>query len=501
MYLKQGLLALLALGPVSAAWAVPATDEGAARLKGVLQTYLGGVEGVVTVTPKGETYDLVVDPAPLLAQVPKDSDLKIEFSTLTYHLTDNGDGTWGVTENQTMSWSLAMPGVMEQAGSAKIESTGIWDESLPGLREQTAVMTEYTSGTTQYMTPMPPADGTTPATPAEPVVTSRDSQITDRVETVLTAKAGTAGGVDHDIAYKAEGMRQTVEMPGAGAMGPMNFEITSPGYDASAKIVGARNDGILNLLAWFVAHPSQELIVGSQDGLRDKLSAAMPLWDDASGTMAIRDFKVLSPFGEFGASMMAVEFGMSGLETDGRFREMLTFSGLTVPEAIMPPWALPLVPQEIMLDFSASDFNLAAPAKMIIEGFDLTADHPMAKVDPAQLGTAFFDGGPALLALAPGHIKGDGYEIGYQGEMKVSDTAAPNGIATISATGLDKIEAALNAAPPEQAQQPLMMLQMAKMLGKPGASGDLVWEIDATDPNGAISVNGQMVAGGTPPQQ
>ena len=31
MYLKHGLVALLALGPVSAAWAVPATDEEAIR--------------------------------------------------------------------------------------------------------------------------------------------------------------------------------------------------------------------------------------------------------------------------------------------------------------------------------------------------------------------------------------------------------------------------------------------------------------------------------------
>lgn len=39
IHFRQGLVALLALGPVSAAWAVPATDEGAARLTGVLQTY------------------------------------------------------------------------------------------------------------------------------------------------------------------------------------------------------------------------------------------------------------------------------------------------------------------------------------------------------------------------------------------------------------------------------------------------------------------------------
>ncbi|MDQ7775805.1 MAG: hypothetical protein Q4615_07815 [Paracoccus aminovorans] len=94
IHFRQGLVALLALGPVSAAWAVPATDEGAARLTGVLQTYLGATEGVVSVTPQGDSYQLKIDPAPLLAQVP-DAQAQITVSPLTYALTDNGDGELG----------------------------------------------------------------------------------------------------------------------------------------------------------------------------------------------------------------------------------------------------------------------------------------------------------------------------------------------------------------------------------------------------------------------
>jgi hypothetical protein len=136
---------------------------------------------------------------------------------------------------------------------------------------------------------------------------------------------------------------------------------------------------------------------------------------------------------------------MSGLEADGRFREMVNITGLTVPEAIIPPWALPVIPQEVSFDFTASDFDLAAPAKMIIEGFDLTAADPMEKVDPKAMQPAFFAGSPIALALAPSHIKGDGYEIGYQGAMQASPDAPPSGSAKITASGLDKIEAALNA--------------------------------------------------------
>ena len=40
---------------------------------------------------------------------------------------------------------------------------------------------------------------------------------------------------------------------------------------------GVRMESILFLLVWFVAHPFGELIKDSQDELRGKLSAAMPL--------------------------------------------------------------------------------------------------------------------------------------------------------------------------------------------------------------------------------
>ena len=459
---------------------------------------------MVSVTPKGETYDLVIDPTPLLAQIPVD-DLKFEVGTLTYHLTDNGDGTWGVTENQTLSWSFTIPNMMEQTGSTKVESTGIWDEALPGFREQTAVMTGYTVNTTQYM-PVTPVPGEL-APEAEPEfklefeVLSHDTQSTDRAETVLKASPAAAGGVDHDITYSAQGVYQTVEYTAASPFGAMKLDITSPGYDGKATIKGSRNDGMLGLLAWFVAHPSQELIANSQDGLRDKLSAAMPLWDDATMDMNLRDLKVVSPFGEFTASNVAAEIGLSGIEADGRFREMVRITGLKVPEAIVPPWALPVIPSEVSFDIAASQFDLAAPAKMIIEGFDLTAADPMAKINPEQMRAAFFTDGPIALELAPSQIKGEGYQIDYQGQMQLPADTPPGGTARISASGLDKIEAALNAAPPEQAQQPLMMLQMAKMLSKPGASGEMVWEIDASKPGGPITVNGQQVGGGPAPQQ
>lgn len=495
MIFRQGLVALLAFCPVSAAWAVPASDEGAARLKGVFQTYFGAAEGVVSVTPQGDSYELRIDPAPLLAQVP-DTQAQITVSPLTYELTDNGDGSWGVSEDQVMSWSVAVPKMFEQKGSTRIESTGTWDEALMSFRDQKAVMTDYVIDSVQYGPPMV-ADGA-PADPsAEPQVMSRDHQSTARMETVLTGTAGKAGGVDQAMRFTATDLaqRQEVAMGPGGA--PMLIEVSAPGYGGQAQIAGARTDGILSMLAWFVAHPSQELIKGSQEGLRDKLAAAMPLWDDLSMDMDIRDLKVVSPVGTFGLASAKIGIGMSGATPDGRFQERFTLSGLTVPEGVLPPWAAPILPQEVTLDFAASDFDLAAPAKLLIETFDLNADDPLAKLSPEQVQQALLPDGKAALKLAPSQIKGDGYQIDYRGDMAVGPGAAPVGSALIEATGLDKVEAALAAAPQEQAAQPLMMLRMARAMSKPDGSGGNSWDIQMAE-TGVVTVNGQPMGPATP---
>ncbi len=502
IHFRQGLVALLALGPVSAAWAVPATDEGAARLTGVLQTYLGATEGVVSVTPQGDSYQLKIDPAPLLAQVP-DAQAQITVSPLTYALTDNGDGSWGVSEDQVLSWSVVVPKMFEQKGTAKVQSTGTWDAALKGFREQKAVMTDYVIDSVQYAPPEavgPDGMPVAPAPDAAPQVVSRDHQTTARMEVEMTGTAGKAGGVDQAMTFTATDLKQSQELMSGPGGAPMLIEVSAPGYDGKGLMAGARSDGMLSLLAWFVAHPSEAQIKQSQDGLRDRLAAAMPLWDDLSLEMAIRDMTIGSPIGEFGLASATLGLGLSGAVPDGRLAEKLVLSALTVPEGVLPPWVAPILPQEVSLDFAASDFDLAAPAKLLIESFDLNAEEPLARLSPEQMQQAFLPDGKAVLKLAPSQIKGDGYRIDYRADVAVGPGAAPVGAALISASGLDTLESALAAAPQDEAAQPLMMLRMARAMSKPGEGGDAVWDIQMPE-GGQISVNGQPMGPPPAPQQ
>ena len=125
-----GFFSLTASLLASTALAVPATQEGADALTQVFQTYLGTTPGVVTVQPAGDTYDVKLDAAPLLANIPADSG-KATLSPIALSLTDNGDGTWGVSQDQSLAFSMSDPGKAEMSlNISKFAGTGTFDTGL-----------------------------------------------------------------------------------------------------------------------------------------------------------------------------------------------------------------------------------------------------------------------------------------------------------------------------------------------------------------------------------
>ena len=71
----------------------------------------------------------------------------------------------------------------------------------------------------------------------------------------------------------------------------------------------------------------------------------------------------------------------------------------------------------------------------------------------------------------------------------------PGGTALVTAKGIPAVEAALAMAPAEIAGQATPFLAMAQSMAVPGADGELVWKIDATQP-GTLLVNGVDMMGG-----
>ena len=73
--------------------------------------------------------------------------------------------------------------------------------------------------------------------------------------------------------------------------------------------------------------------------------------------------------------------------------------------------------------------------------------------------------------------------------------APPTGTAKVTATGLETIQTALAAAPPEMGGQIAPILGIAQGMAKPGAEGELVWDLEMT-PAGGMLVNGVDLMGG-----
>jgi hypothetical protein len=115
-----------------------------------------------------------------------------------------------------------------------------------------------------------------------------------------------------------------------------------------------------------------------------------------------------------------------------------------------------------------------------------------------SLAGQFMPSGNMDVALLPGLIKGADYEVTFEGAMTVGPGQMPVGTGVVRAKGLDKVQAALAAAPPEVSGQVMMPMGMAMGLATTDADGTLVWEIDASVP-GSLKVNGNDMMGGAAP--
>ena len=473
--------AIPALLAASTAFAEPATPEGAARLTAVFQAYLGTVSGVVTVAAEGEVYTLTLDATPLLAMAPPEAGT-FAISPMVMELTDNGDGTWGVTQDQALSARIVIPGAAEiSIDMESVSSEGVFDE---------AMMT-YASSTSEFGKITIVEKITSPGQPPVDVTITMES---GSYESTVTPNA--EGGVDGSTSYSLLGTRQVMMMPPMGeGMPPMPITVTIAEQEQSSDLTGFRPEAVLELLEWAVAHPSPEAMQADMAGLKAVIEGGLPFFAALTAASTMTGISVDTPMGVVGIASAAIEIDANGVVADGMFREAITLSGLTLPDAMLPPWAGPLLPSDLALDVTVSGFDLASPAAIMMALFDMPpGSEPDAAMQEAAL-LALLPEGAVEITLAPGSVTGAGYELSYEGAMTAGPMGAPAGSATVTLTGIDAIMAALNAAPDDVKSQSLPMLGMAQGMAVPGEGGELVWEIDATMP-GSLKVNGMDMMGG-----
>ena len=459
----------------SVAVAEPATSDGADALTGVFETYLGAVDGVVSVLPQGDSYSLTLDFNPLIALIP-DAGATARITPFMFDLTDQGDGTWRMMQDQPISMTVMVPDQLDLSVTVgRFTSQGVFDESLSAFSSSGSELTDI--AVTQAITT--PLEGRTRVT---------YSVESGRYESRATASG--LGGVDVTSSYGLTGVSEIFTLPAMdGSSTPIGMSMTAEAYTASGKMTGLRPDALYKLVAFVVSHPSQAALIADQVALKSIVKDGLPLFSNLKSTGTVTNITVGSPVGAFGLAEAGIEVEANGIVADGMVREAFSLSGLTLPEGLVPDWALALVPDSLVLDFQVARFDLAAPAAMLLDAIDLAAAEP---VDPAMAATllaALLPEGAVDITMAPGHVTSGIYDLRFEGAMSAGPAAPPTGKATITALGIAGVRAALTAAPAEIGMQIAPLLAMAQGMAKPGPDGSLIWEIDATRP-GTLLING-----------
>jgi hypothetical protein len=470
---KSTLLFLPLLLSVSNTAMAAATEEEATRLAGVFQSYLGNEPGVVTVEADGDDYIATFDVAPLAKKYSANGEM-MTMSPFELTLTSKGDGQWDVNHSGPFNFAVKAPNALSlDFKTESYETEGVFDENLMTFLSN--------SSTIKNMSLVEEI------VDASQNKTSIDISVAN-FTTEQTGAANANGGVDLESKYKFDGLSEKIS--GGAATGGMNVEITAEEGSYDTTGTGLKSKSIFDLISFFVSHQDKASIVKDQAALKTTLSESLPLFENLNSTGTFSKVSVTTPIGPIGMDSIAITVDANGVVEDGKLRESISVSGLAIPQAIVPPWAVSLVPKNVTFDVSGSDFNLLAPAKLILEKLDLSKEPSIPDGLEATLMPLFLPKGAATVTLHPTSINNDVYSFTAEGSMTAGPAAMPAGQAKLKAKGLDEIMKVVQSAPPEMGLQSYgAMIVAAKGLGKAEPDGSLSYDI-ATTPEGKVTVNG-----------
>lgn len=460
-----------------------ATDQGAAELLAVFQTYLGTTEGVVAVAVEDDAYQVTLDATPLMAKAASAMAMTSTITPVVMTVTDNGDGTWDYAIDQPVSVAYDIPGVVtSKTDYGQVLLTGTFDEALGDTKAYSLALNDMVTEQTQV----------------DPTLGDLSMKVSqDRITIEGSAQAGAAGGVDAQFTTTSANLRYEMAMPLGEGAPPMPFVLTMAEGSATGSMTGYQPKGLYGLLAYFVARPDPAMIEADKAGLKAALEAALPIFANLEMNGAYKTIGLETPIGPVSMNEVGLVIDVNGAVADGKFREAISFKGLSLPEGLVPPFAAGLVPTDMTLDIAASRFDLAAAAALGLGLLDLPTGAAPAPEFEAQMLSAILPEGSLDITIAPGETNAPGYRLTYEGAMAVGPAMPmPVGKARIGLTGMDNINTALMESPPEMGLQEMgMMLGMAQMMAQPGVDGELIWEIETTE-TGGLLINGQDMMGG-----
>jgi hypothetical protein len=446
----------------------------------VFQTCLGKVDGVVSVGIVGDAYAITLDASPMIAAIPV-QDMMAAMLPVMMMATDNSDGAWADAIDQPVTLDYSIPDQIEAKTTyGSVQVIGVFDETLG---ESSQCQIDITGITTEQ--------------------TLTDANLgTFSIKSVAKSMIGSgmakpaASGADSTFSALSTGMAYDVTLPAGPEGPPITIAVVLADAAVGGTIAGYQPSTVYGLLAWFVAHPDQAMIMADKASLMAKIESALPIFENIAMTGGYSDVSATTPVGDVALDELGLTIEMNGFVPDGLIREAVSFCGLTLSDGVVPPFATALMPDKFRIDVAASSFDLQAASKLGLTLFDLPEGATPPEGFEMQTLAAILPAGAVDITLAPAGAANETYALTYEGAMSVGMDGMPVvGTGTVTLDGVDGSMAALTDAPPEMSGQIIPVLGMAQAMGAQGPDGELVWTIDASTP-GCLMINGVDLMGG-----
>jgi hypothetical protein len=447
---------------------VAPTPEGAQKLTDLLALYIGRT--ATSVTTEGDHYVVAFDFAKLLAPLAAQG-VSLDAAPSTLSVTEQNDGAWRIARDGYPAMTMHMKDGNFSVNAEGYKFAGTFDPALGGFRSADA---KIDKAGVQLHTP--DVDETIAVGPSHATATG-----------AAAAGGGFSGAWREEISDLS--MLVTAKQKDAPQATPAPVSIKLGSTSVEASFDNMRMRELLDLWAFFVAHPSRAELASDEDGFKAKLRALLPFADKLDENFAAQNIVVQSPKGPVAVGEFKGHFGTEKFPSKADNELRLAFSGIALPPGVAPPGLSDLIPTSVEINVKVGGYDYAAAAEEAINDMHLAGEGPIiSEADGAKIPVKMMGGGPIAVTILPSRVLAPQLDFTVEGAIQVAGTR-PIGTITLKARNFDNTIAAIKNAGPIATPQLLGGLTMAKGLGKADTDGTLIWVAEyAAD--GAIKVNG-----------
>ncbi|MCB8839756.1 hypothetical protein [Aurantimonas sp. VKM B-3413] len=459
------------------------TEAGAKSLEADLAAYFTRAafdQGILRVTPDPEGYRITLSVDTDFSQLGEASSGHIRLGDYSLVVSRRDDGTWFVRGLGPIAASFDM----KAADQSMTMTYQVDNMSYSGIFSPEVGSFLSAAGTFDRTT-------MTQTTPQSEVDAKLGPQSME-----LNAVPAAGGGIDFTYSQTGSKLSETINSATDPAHPDQRFpvDLKAESIILTGNGAGLKSKPILDLYAFILANASDEKIIAAQDELKTRLRGLLPLWDQIESAYAFNDVSISTQVGRMTADRAGFSFSGDGVETNGSYRYVYDFTGMTFASPAIPDWAGELLPNDFTLAIGADGVDLDTPARIAIDDFDIARDPPISDAAGERIAAIFKEKMPRF-SIPPSRVKAKDYEVTLSGDLRF-EFNKPVATLDIKASGVETVINRLQAAGQNdpRALQALAMLQLGKGFAKSLADGKSQWLI-AVASDGSVTVNGATVKG------